>query len=295
MKRLFALLLALAMLFTLAACGTDAEKEASKPTVKETTASPANTTPPRKPTKQEVETAAIELYYQAEKAAKEQNYSAFSSLYTDSRADEVSTLYRNWNAQTPMDQHYCSLVCEKDGYYYVSVVHAITTGVGSNADAYYRSELYALKQTADGWKMVLLGDDRSVYIEQLNQSAKDAREAGRNFIIFNNAFEMCFLDSNIAVQGVMISDCAYAWQDADGYVYLAIYLSNGTDVNQSIDTLEISLSDQELGEILDVRYTEDVILAAHSSSILTLKVAPNKVRTGMKPWGWVSINVRAYH
>lgn len=289
MKKLITLLLCLAMVLSMAACGADSKTTQSELAAKETTATPEKTTPYHKPTKQEIEAAAIELYYQARQA---ENYGKFSALYTDSDADEVYALFKSGSEQETMDQHHFSFVCEKDGYYYVSALHAITTGVGANADAYFIGELYALKQTADGWKMVLRSDDRSVYIDGLNQSVKDAREAGRNFIMFNNYFEMCFLDSDIAVRGVVISSCAYAWQDADGYAYLAIYLSNGTDTNQSIDMLKINLSDQELGEILDVRYTENIILPAHSSRVLTLRVAPDKVRTGMKPWSWVSSSVR---
>lgn len=122
-------------------------------------------------------------------------------------------------------------------------------------------------------------NDQTLYPE----SFMEAMANDYNRVRMNEA-NYSYLDMQAVYTGLLTWDMKYAWQDAEGNLYLTILLRNGTGADQEIGSGILRLNDKKLGMVAQAKLPLETIVAAGENEWLTFVIRHEDVAAGTKDW-----------
>jgi len=286
MKKLLALLLALVLTLSFTACGGTSAPQ---------TEAPGNNAeiPAKTYSQDEVVQAAKDIYAKLNETAVQKDFDAFADLYVNTSEDVVKSEYDNIRDYRQYDQHFTVYVGNEGGYYLVSHVDAISSGVYPNTSVSRSWRMSIITPAEDGWKL-----DFSVQAQEavktalmaaMPQGMQDAQNAGRNITFFNYGNFMQ-LDTGLYVDGILDANIMNLWQDEEGNLCIGVLINNGTDGNRAISSMSIKLEDSALGTVFEGELGTENILEG-SSKYVVFTVPAAQVQSGTAAWSSMSYSM----
>lgn len=299
MKKVTCILLAALILLSMAGCGNSAPQEttgtttAVKSTVPETFPKPSTTPEATAPeiTSAEILEQAKALYLQMHNTQAQGDYAAFANCFAITDDAEIQLWFKQMENVQQFDQHHAVYVLQQDEYHLITFVDAIVAGTHPNTQRSSTCSNHVFVMTDDGCKIVgnseVLNsiDISPVLPDEVAEIAKTAT----NLVQFNTT-GYAYLDQNFYFEGSLEFNSVFAYQDADGKVYLYLLISNGTDGNRSIYNLHVEVTDSVLGTILSETHSGSVIVKKNSSKLIVLEYPAECIKTGTATWGNINVS-----
>lgn len=225
------------------------------------------------------------------------DYEAFSALYRNTPEESIQSAFNSGVSVDQCDQA-CYIPVVMDGQYaYVDCVYYIVSGhyPDTHMDSWYWTIPMSWKDGA--WKI----DNGEEAIAAINalilnnpeiypQGLLDASADGRNGTVFND--NMMYLDRGAVYQGHSNGAVRFAWQEEDGSVTVALWLANGTEENIYYKTYTLSITDENLGEVVNIQKASLGVSVRAGTSVLQLVNIPaDQVQTGTAAWGALSTHL----
>ena len=223
--------------------------------------------------------------------------------YSQKDYDEFAKLYRNTDEETiksdfnteydfdDFDKVNYSVVCSKDNYYYICATYYLVTGTHPDTHMKCHSYAFGISYEKGGWKIenneTLINAINSVITDVYPKEAVESESNGFNAAVFSK-YNYMYMDENAVYEGCTNTEVKFAWQDADGNVYVMLWFANGTDNNLYYTNCSFSLTDNNYGLICDVSTDVDIALKAHRSKMYTVVIPASEVLTGKSAWDSVS-------
>ena len=219
------------------------------------------------------------------------DYEAFSGLYRNTPEEAIQSDFNSGLSVDTYDQTCYIPIVWEGPYAYVDCVYYIVAG--SHPNTHMDSWHFSIPMSwADGaWKIdfgqeaadalnALTTDNPALYPQEMMAAAAD----GRNCAAFNG--NLMYLDNGAVYQGCSHSEVRFAWQEPDGSVTAAIWLANGTGENLHYDAYSLTITDESLGEVVNVRNLPlDVTLRAGTGTLQLVRIPTEQVQTGTAAWG----------
>lgn len=150
------------------------------------------------------------------------------------------------------------------------------------------STLMRLAKYEDGWKASIspAGDMLAAsYPEAFSAVLQD----GGNAVDLYPSLGMRFA-SGAVFEGALYALPNLLWQDGDGTVHCAVWLSNGTAAPKWCDTIDLVVTDDEAGDVMKVNVPVQTALEGGQSSMVTCNIPPEYVESGNKAWNQISVS-----
>lgn len=302
MKKLTCILLVALMLLSMAGCGNSAPQETTgttttvKSTVPETFTGPSTTPEATAPelTSAEILEQAKALYLQMHKAQAQGDYASFADCFAITDDAEIQQCFEQMNDIQQYDQHHAVYVLQQGEYHLVTFVDAIVAGTYPDTRRSSACFNHVFVMTDDGCKIVgnseVLNsiDISPVLPDKVAEIAKTAT----NLVQFHTT-GYAYLDQNFYFEGSLDINSVFAYQDADGKVYLYLLISNGTDGNRSIQNLHVEVTDSVLGTVLSETHSGSVIVKKNSSKLIVLEYPAECIKTGTATWGNINVSTNS--
>lgn len=219
------------------------------------------------------------------------DYDAFSSLYRNTPEASIQSDFNSGLSVDAYDQACFVPIVIEDPYAYVDCVYYIVAG--SYPNTHMDSWHFSVPMSWEGgeWKIdfgqeaadklsVLTTDNPAICPQEMIDAAADSR----NWTVFNGNF--MYLDNEAVYQGCSYAEVRFAWQEADGSVTAAIWLANGTGENLHYSTYSLSITDENLGEVINIQNAPlDVTLRAGTGVLQFVRIPAEQVQTGVSAWG----------
>ena len=237
-----------------------------------------------------------EILAQAMELAGE-DYARFAALYRNTPEDVVDADFQNGFSLDQYDRCVCIPVLTAGDYALVDCVYYIVTGTHPNTQMHSEHFTCQFSFMDGAWKL----DYSQEAADALNavsqeecglypQGLLDAAEAGRSGVSFNGNY--MYLERSAVYAGHSQCEVRFAWQEADGSVSVGLWLANGTEENLCYSAMDLRLTDESLGEILNIQgMLLDVPVPAGTGTLQIINIPADQVRTGSAAWGNVSSHV----
>lgn len=241
-------------------------------------------------TNEQAKQAGQTLYEKARGYAEAGDEAGFSSLYINTDQDTITTDYnscKEWiNDGYPDYQYYT--VCGDGQYFYVGIMNSLTTGTAPDTRSMWNNGASTISYKDGEWKFDMSEEASAIINEKVMEvypkGLLDAANNGRNATSFERDFS--WVDSKVTVLGAFDARVYYAWQEEDGSVNVCVSVRNGTDGIQAVKNMAVTLTDENLGEIINESYAGESI-APHTSKFYTINIPAENIKTGTEQWGSV--------
>lgn len=252
-------------------------------------------------TDEEVIEAWNDIYSTLKEMAVEGDVQGFMEL---SNCTEEEAKYRTQALKDESYNNYDSqntyVVWSNKKYYFVETIEYLVTGV--NPNTHYTSfnfNITLVKEDGE-WRTLNTNDMTEEELTEMNEIFAEALygsefvnafRAGRNCSNFGNYM---FTHPEMVYNGYLDTAVISAWQNEDGSMDIQFCSTNGTSNTITYKSVDITLTDDSLGTICDVSFSDnwDTVTPGRSK-VFTVHVDPANVLTGTAAWGSVRSNVHA--
>ena len=218
------------------------------------------------------------------------DYEEFAKLYRNTDEEIIKSDFNTEYNFDDYDKVNYGVVCSKDNFFLVHANYYLVTGVHPNTHTQSSSYAFIISYGNGGWKLeyneTLLNAINSLITDIYPVEMMEASSKGLNAIAFNSTNYM-YLDETSVYEGCSNTEVKFAWQDADGNVYVTIWFVNGTDNAIYYTTCSFSLTDSKYGLICDVATDVNIALKSHRSKMYTVVIPASDVLTGKSTWSSV--------
>lgn len=255
----------------------------------------ATETPSALMTEDEAIAASKRLFEQIREFAGK-DYEAFAALYRNTPEEAVRSDYEfNWEIYDQYDKENYVVVGRNENVFFVNITNYIVAGQHPNTSMEYNSLNLVISYETGAWKIDCSNETKnSIDISGIYpQECIEANKLGRNAAEFA-AYNRMFVDEKAVYEGHSQCEVKFAWQDAEGNLYVSVWLANGTNQNLAYTTYEITLTNNDSQLIASLSGDINEIVKANSSRLVTLMLTADDVVSGMNTWGAVSTNTRIY-
>ncbi len=246
--------------------------------------------------REEAQKAARSLYGSLQKSADLNDNEAFSALFAGEMdpavlQNQLQAIKSALNLTASLDRHsdFCFFAPSGEEQSEPCAVSLTDYTVTEDGGVNWYSTLLCVEKTSEEWK-VSSGSVQE-YLDSLYPvEFTEARAAGYNAVDLYPWFAMRFQDDAV-FDGAFYSLPGMFWQNSDGSVTFGLWLSNGQGGTKWCDSIELNLTDGQLGTVADVTVPVQTAVAGQSSSFLQYSIPAEKVRTGTLEWS--SLTVRS--
>ena len=271
----------------------DSGKEGETETQKETEAE-------KKFSNEEAIEASKQLFEKAVDCVKNEDREGLRDLIIYDDRDEIDQKYIDnffEMVKTYVSNNYTSTeyynICGDGKTFATGILSSLVSGQYPDTKSMKYTIYLGITYTDGKWGIVNSEEGTSKINEMLINNfpteVKDARENGRNCTRFET-FDLTWLDPTVVIPGTLDASVYLAWQNEDGSVGILVNVKNGTDEIRSINSIDVTLTDESLGEILYVERTGEMIEPKRSRNY-TITVDPADVKTGTETWTQISAHV----
>ncbi len=227
------------------------------------------------------------------------DYEAYKALYydTDESTIEIDFLRSDWIGAEELgnyDQKTGFVAEEQHGYYWIASAYYIVAGThpNTNRHAWNMSQFthyengrlqLAYGQEATSILSPLANNIVLDFYEKRAPGARTAIENGNNRGDFSNRCYL-YLNPEMVYNGSYDTTTLALWQDDAGTAYAAIWYSNGTDADITVNTLQLTITDDSLGTILKEELAVSETVRAHHSVVRVVAIPAERVLTGTQCW-----------
>ena len=250
----------------------------------------------RETVREEAEKAARSLYSSLQKSADLNDNQAFSALFAEEMdpavlQSQLQAIKSALNLTSSFDRHsdFCFFVPSEEAPSKACAVSLTDYTVTDEGGVNWYSTLLCVEQVSGEWKVSSAGAQEcldAVYPVEFTE----ARAAGYNAVDLYPYFAMRFEDDAV-FEGAFYSLPCMFWQNSDGSVTFGLWLSNGQGGTKWCDSIDLNLSDSQVGTIADVNIPVQTAVSGQTSSFLQYSIPAEKVRTGNLEW--TSLTVRS--
>ena len=248
-------------------------------------------------TSEEAVSAARTLYSQMQHYADVNDNTSFSALFesvADAQTvqDQLQAVKSSLNDTASLAQHadLCFYDPTQDSTrspYYFAVALCDYDVDLSGAVSWY-STLMRLAKYEDGWK-VSISPAGELLAANYPEGFTSASDSGRNAVDLYPSLGMRFA-SGAVFTGALYALPNLLWQDEDGNVHCSVWLANGTETSKWCDTIDLVVTDEELGDIMRVNVPVQTALEGGQSSLVTCTIPAEYVDSGRKEWTQISVS-----
>ena len=221
---------------------------------------------------------------------------AFSALFAEEMdpavlQSQLQAIKSALNLTSSFDRHsdFCFFVPSEEDPSKACAVSLTDYTVTDEGGVNWYSTLLCVEQVSGEWKVSSAGAQEcldAVYPVEFTE----ARAAGYNAVDLYPYFAMRFEDDAV-FEGAFYSLPCMFWQNSDGSVTFGLWLSNGQGGTKWCDSIDLNLSDSQVGTIADVNIPVQTAVSGQTSSFLQYSIPAEKVRTGNLEW--TSLTVRS--
>ncbi len=148
---------------------------------------------------------------------------------------------------------------------------------------------FIMTYTESGWKKDLSEDVRDQIYSSENmeevypEAYMQAFDADRNAYQFDSCF--LYLDDTAVYEGEFRSELAFLSQDEYDCLTAYVWMGNGTEEEIRVNEISLTITDAELGPVLDQTVShEETVDAGHSELVQLHFDEPSKILTGTDEW-----------
>ena len=248
-------------------------------------------------TAEEAVSAARTLYSQMQHYADVNDNTSFALLFesvADAQTvqDQLQAVKSSLSGIENLNQH--ADLCfydptqdsTKSPYYFAVALCDYDVDV-SGAVSWY-STLMRLAKYEDGWK-TSISPAGELLAMNYPEGFKDASSGGRNAVDLYPSLGMRFA-SGAVFGGTLYALPNLLWQDEDGSVHCAVWLANGTETPKWCDTIDLVVTDGEIGDVMRVNVPVQTALEGGESSLVTCTIPAEYVDSGQKEWTEISVS-----
>ena len=183
-----------------------------------------------------------------------------------------------------------------ENHYVIDMTNYIVSGEYPNYHCDNQHYAFCISYVDGEWKL----DYSEETVKKLNEQMindptiypsemAEAYNAGRNAFLFGNYM---FMDSSAVYEGSLNTEIKQVWQDEEGNVTITIWVVNGTDENHYMNITDIQLTDDQMGEIVNMTdINSDISIKSMSSAVYSFEVPASQVKTGTQKWNTVNSHV----
>lgn len=237
-------------------------------------------------TRDEAERAFADLDKRIWTSLKNRDQKTFESFFEDLDDAEKQIMlrtYTDFEKEAPsLTRTYTHIIAEANGYYFAEAIHYLTTVNGNKNNESDRSYTIFIKKINGKWKIVTPDEDShntliNNFTSTCPEGLQDAVNNNRNCMFFGNFY---WMNSRGVYENTVTSNIAYAWQNKDGSVDVAVSIANGQNTIHYIKKCTVAIKDEKLGQIFKVTESLNLQVLPGTREIYTFHVKPGKVRKG---------------
>lgn len=213
----------------------------------------------------------------------QKTFESFFEDWDDADKPLALNIYAEFEKDAPsLTRAYTHILAESNGYYYAEALHYLTSNNGKEHHESDRSYTVYIQKTNGKWKLVTPDEGtlnalaENIY-SLCPEEFQDAVSNDRNCMFFGNFY---WMNIRGVYENVVTSNVAYAWQNKDGSVDVAVSIANGENTIHKITKLIVTLKDEKLGQILKANESINLQILPGTREIYTIHVKPGKVRKG---------------
>lgn len=239
------------------------------------------------------------LFDQALEYTRNDDYSSFCTLVrgVDDNKESIDNLYNILKKVIENDYpDFAYDIVWDDGTYFLCFIQqSMTTGAYPD----YNNKYYFFDATISYMNNEWLFDctptaDEKWSCEEYIKSVMSdeilaAYDAGRNASVFGGS-DVSWINGDIVIPGALVSTVYLMWQNEDGSVDVMLEIKNGTDGIRNVYNIDVTITDDELGDVLNVS-TDGGMIDPGKTKQITIHVDANEVKTGTSKWGNLHSNV----